>query len=248
MDVLLEICAGTLAAVEAARRGGAARVELCSGLAEGGMTPSAGLIAEAVKCGIDVNVLIRPRPGDFLYSAADARAMLTDVRTAMLLGASGVATGALTADGSLDTGLLAELCGLAREINPSASLTLHRAFDLARDPFAALEQAIVTGYDRLLTSGCAPSAMEGRTLLGKLHRLAAGRIRIMAGGGVGPHNAAALASVADELHASARRPVDSDMMWRRKGVAMGAHGSDEYSRPETSESLVKEIINSLCNP
>lgn len=242
---LLEICCGSLRAVKEAVAAGADRVELCSGLAEGGMTPSAGLIRAAIKSGIAINVLIRPRPGDFHYDSGEERIMADDIRMALEEGASGVVIGALTPYGNLSCRVMDKLMAKARRVNPDVTFTLHRAFDLCRDPEEALDIAVRHGFHRILTSGCAASAMEGIDTLRRLKEKAEGKIRIMAGGGVNATNAAILAEAAHELHASARKPLPSTMVWRREGVPMGLPGEDEYMRKETDREEIKNILSAL---
>lgn len=244
MTRTLEVCAGDLRSVYAARQGGAVRVELCSGLAEGGMTPSAGLIKEAVESGgIAVNVLIRPRPGDFVYGDAEARVMLDDIAMAVDLGVHGVVIGALTPEGDVDVALVRKLVDAAR----GKSVTFHRAFDLCREPFEALKQMADLGVNRLLTSGQAQSALQGADLLSRLVEAAGDRISIMPGGGVNAGNAAEILdrSGAHEIHASARRAVASSMIFRRGDVSMGAAGSDEYATLSTSADIVKQIVSAI---
>lgn len=242
---LLEICCGSLKAVEEAVAGGADRVELCTGLAEGGMTPSAGLIRAAVATGIPVNVLIRPRPGDFCYTRREERIMADDILMALDEGASGIVIGALTPFANLSCRVLDKLITTARRACPKAGITLHRAFDMCRYPEQALDIAARHGFDRILTSGCAASAMNGFDTLRRLKELAGDKIKIMAGGGINAANAPILAQVAHELHASARRPLPSPMIWRRQGVPMGLPDSDEYTRKETDREEIKSILKAL---
>ena len=240
----LEVCAGDLRSVFAARAGGAVRVELCSGLAEGGMTPSTGLMHEAVEVeGIAVNVLIRPRPGDFIYGEKEAKVMLYDIAAAVEAGADGVVIGALTADGDIDVGLVERMVKAAGGV----SVTFHRAFDLCRDPMEALNVLMDLGIDRLLTSGQAPTALQGTALLSRLVSAAGSRLTVMPGGGVNAGNAAEILdrSGAHEIHASARQPIASEMRFRRGDVSMGAAGNDEYATLTTSENLVKERVNAI---
>ena len=244
MANILEVCAGSYASVLAARRGGAARIELCSALAEGGVTPSLGLIRAAVGVeGIRKHVLIRPRGGDFLYAEEEQRIMADDIRTARELGADGVVVGALTADGRIDLPAMERFMEAAQGM----SVTFHRAFDLCRDPAEALEDIVRLGCHRILTSGQAPTAEQGIPLLRSLVQQAAGRIGILPGGGVGAGNAARILSAtgAVELHASARSLWQSPMRFRHPGVAMGAPGSDEYSWMETSAQCVRDILASI---
>ncbi len=241
---ILEICAGSVESAIAARDGGAARIELCAALEIGGTTPSAGLIAEARKIeGIVLNVIIRPRGGDFLYNEHEAACMEQDIRTCRQLGADGVVIGALTAEGDIDTALCKRLIDAA----DGMSITFHRAFDMCRDPKRALEELIAIGCDRVLTSGQAATAEAGLPLLKELVQQAAGRISIMPGCGVNSGNAARIlqATGAVEIHASARKSVGSGMLFRHSGVSMGTPGSDEYARKETDTNEVKLIVRSI---
>lgn len=242
----LEICAGDIRSVLAAAEAGADRVELCSALSEGGLTPSAAFIEQAVKVGSPrVHVLIRPRPGDFLYNKYEVEQMESDVRRAVALGAHGVVIGALTAEGDIDM----DICRRLMEAAGNASVTFHRAFDLCRDARKSLENVIALGCDRVLTSGLAPSAMDGAEILRLLVEQAAGRIIILPGGGVNPSNAAKLLELtgADELHASAREAYESKMRFRRDGIYMGAFGADEYKMKFTSARIVSELVKAIKN-
>lgn len=237
--VILEVCAGDLESVANAAAGGADRIELCAALDQGGLTPSAGMIAEALKVpGLRVHVLIRPREGDFVYSQAEVSAMLADIGLCARLGVHGVVVGALTSDGRIDMDVCRRLVAAAGDMD----VTFHRAFDRCADAFAALEDVIALGCSRLLTSGCAPSAAEGAGMLAALNRRAAGRISIMAGAGVNPANAASIVAATGvaEIHASAREelPGGADV-----GVKMGAN--DAGRRKVSSERLVREIKQTI---
>ncbi len=241
---ILEICAGSVESAIAARDGGAKRIELCAALEIGGVTPSAGLIAEARKVeGIALNVIIRPRGGDFLYNSYEAASMEQDIITCRQLGADGVVIGALTADGDIDTVLCRRLVAAAGDM----SVTFHRAFDMCRDPRKALEELIELGCDRVLTSGQAATATAGIPLLKELVEQAGERIIIMPGCGVNSTNAAAIISAtgAKEIHASARKSVGSGMKFRHSGVSMGTPDSDEYARKESCAAEVKAIADSI---
>lgn len=241
---ILEICAGSVESAIAARDGGAQRIELCAALEVGGVTPSAGLIAEARKIdGLTLNVIIRPRGGDFLYNEYEAACMEQDIRTCKQLGVDGVVIGALTADGDIDTVLCKRLIAAAKGM----SITFHRAFDMCRAPKKALEELIAMGCDRVLTSGQAATAEAGIPLLKELVQQAGRRIIIMPGCGVNSNNAAAILSAtgATEIHASARKSVGSGMKFRHSGVSMGNTENDEYARKETCKKEVTAIIERL---
>lgn len=243
---LLEVCAGDIESVYAASRGGAQRVELCSALADGGITPSTGFIRQAVRVpGMKVHVLIRPRGGDFLYTPEEVASMTDDIVAAREAGAHGVVIGALTPDGDIDM----DACRQMMEAASGMNVTFHRAFDLCRDPFEALDDIIALGCNRLLTSGQAASALEGAPMLRQLVDRAAGRLVVLAGGGVCPQNAAEIIRLSGtcEIHASARHTIASHMIYRKPGVSMGAPGTDEYSRKTTSAEIVAEIIKAI-NP
>jgi copper homeostasis protein len=241
---LLEVCAGDIESVIAAANGGADRVELCSALVEGGVTPSIGFIKQALKVeGIKVHVLIRPRGGDFLYSQEEADMMVDDVIACREAGVHGVVIGALTPDGNIDIALCERLVKAAGNIN----VTFHRAFDLCANPIEALDKIIALGCNRLLTSGQAASAIAGVDMLAKLVEHANGRITILTGGGVSAENAADIItkSGTNEVHASARSTIGSKMTYRKDGVSMGAPDSDEYARKVTDANIVKNIIAAI---
>ncbi len=198
----LEICAETLQACDAAREGGADRIELCSALSESGLTPSHGLIRAAIRrSGLPVHVLLRPRAGDFVYSDAEYETMRDDLLHAAELGAGGVVLGLLLRDGTVDAERTGALVALAGPL----PVTFHRAFDRSKNLPDALETIIGCGCARLLSSGGEPTATEGVAMLRKLTRQAAGRIRIAAGGGIRLGTAGALiGQVRVDLHASLR--------------------------------------------
>lgn len=197
---LLEICVDDVAGLNAAVTGGADRIELCSALGSGGLTPSRGFMAVAAKASIPVYALIRPRVGDFTYSAAEVSVMEADIAAARDVGLAGVVIGATTADAKLDADIIRRLVRAADGLD----LTLHRAIDVVADMDAALELAVEVGFSRILTSGGARHAEEGMATLRKLASRSAGRISIMPGGGVRPQNAARLLALPGirELHAS----------------------------------------------
>jgi copper homeostasis protein len=178
--MICEICVDSVAGVRAAKEAGAQRVELCADLLEGGITPSLGMIRQAqTVVGVDLNVMIRPRGGDFLFNDDEFAAMRADIETAKAEGANGVVIGLLTAAGEIDVGRTRELVALAQPL----SVTFHRAFDVAAEPFGALEKLIEIGVDRVLTSGQEPSVLEGLPLIVELMKRAGDCIIIMPGGG-----------------------------------------------------------------
>jgi copper homeostasis protein len=240
-SVLLEICAGSVTSCLAAQAGGASRVEFCDNLLEGGTTPSYGAIASArAKLTIQLNVIIRPRGGDFLYSDIEFEVMEHDIAACKKLGVNGVVIGLLTADGDIDVPRAQRLVELAAPM----PVTFHRAFDLARDPFKALEDIIDTGCNRLLTSGQEASASEGAALISELRKAARERLVVMPGAGVRLNNIARLVSETScvEYHTSGRAPIASGMRYRNERIKMGAPGQDEYAIVETSAELVKQIV------
>lgn len=185
---LLEICVDDAAGLEAAIAGGADRVELCSVLELGGLTPTPGLIALARQANVPVRVMIRPRPGDFVFSQGDVAAMLADVEAVRNAGLEGVVLGASRSDGRLDLETLALLSKAASGLKR----TLHRAIDLVPDMAEAVEQAIALGFDTILTAGRARTAPDGIDQIALARQVAAGRITIMAGSGINAQTAGAV--------------------------------------------------------
>ena len=238
-----EICANSVASCIAAQEGGADRVELCAGIPEGGTTPSFGMIWNA-KESIDIalNVIIRPRGGDFLYNESELAEMLFDISAAKELGVDGLVFGCLNADGSVDM----ENMTLLMEAAGDTPVTFHRAFDHTADPFNALEDIISLGCKRILTSGCRPTALEGADMLSKLVEAAGDRIIIMPGCGVNESNIEEIArlSGAREFHFSAREPVESGMVFRNPQVAMG-NEDDPYGTLQTTSRRVAATIQPL---
>ncbi len=239
----IEICVDSPEGVIAARDGQADRVELCDNLFEGGTTPSIGSIKMARRVGgIKLHVIIRPRGGDFLYSDAEFDAMRIDVEAARSSRVDGIVIGMLTADGNIDKQRTTELVTLARPM----SVTFHRAFDVCRDPFAALEDLIEIGIDRVLTSGQHADAIGGAETIKKLVETAGDRIVIMACGGIDETNACEMLDKtgASELHFTAFEEQASEMEHRNDSVAMGSDDApSEYLRRVTSADKVRLVID-----
>lgn len=217
----LEICIDSAHAAIAAEKGGAQRVELCDNLAEGGTTPSAGMIALTRQhINIGLHVLIRPRRGDFLYSDLEFEIMKHDIEVAKSLGADGVVIGILKADGTIDTDRTRQLMELARPL----SVTFHRAFDLTPDPHQALDDLLQLGVPRLLTSGQQASAYKGAPLLRELVKQAGDQLIVMPGAGINEQNIKEIIAVtgAKEYHTSARSRFEGDMAFRREHLFMAS--------------------------
>lgn len=201
MEYFLESCCTDVEQIRRAQEAGARRIELCENLAVGGVTPSAELLKAAISVAkVPVNVLVRPRGGDFVFSAAEADTMLRDIELCREAGAAAVVIGALDSRGDVDMPLMRRLCDAASGM----SVTFHRAFDVCADPLAAFEDVLALGCDRLLTSGHEFDAFKGRFFIAELVERAAGRIIVMPGCGVRRSNIARIAADtgAVEFHAS----------------------------------------------
>jgi copper homeostasis protein len=243
MGRIIEICANSAQSCLEAEAGGAARVELCAAIPEGGTTPSYGEIRMARKltATIDIHIIIRPRGGDFLYTPAEVETMLYDIDMAKRLKVHGVVFGCLTKRGEIDVPLMRKL----REAAGSLSVTCHRAFDVCCDPFLAMEQLIELGCDRILTSGRQPDAVRGIPLLKELVQRADGRIIIMPGAGIRENNIARIEAEtgAKEFHTSARCIVYSRMEYRNENVPMGSSiVTSEFETLQTDRRKVTAYI------
>src|SRR5215472_5083110 len=240
--MIFEICVDSVAGVRAAKAAEADRVELCADLLEGGITPSLGVIRQARKVsGIDLNVMVRPRGGDFLFNDDEFASMRSDIEAAKAERANGVVIGLLTATGEIDAARTRELVALARPL----SVTFHRAFDVATEPFRALETLIELGVDRVLTSGQEATVLEGLPLIVELMKRAGDRIVIMPGGGITARNVERIVAAAKprEMHFAALDPVESGMRFRRPHVFMGGElRPPEYYRLDTSQALIRSVM------
>jgi copper homeostasis protein len=240
----LEVCVDSVESAIAAERGGAQRVELCSDLLEGGITPGAGLIASVRRqITIGLYVMIRPRGGDFFYTDLEFEVMRDEIAHARHLGADGIALGLLDQQGRVDVARTRELVNFARPL----PVTFHRAIDMTPDLPAALEDVLATGACRILTSGGAPSVTRGIAELTKTVRCARGRIAIMPGGGITPTTITAVAQEtgATEFHASARTAFPRPVSFRKQGMAMGDIRNREYRRYTVREASVRALVRAL---
>lgn len=243
--MLIEVCAYSVADCLAAQQAGANRIELCAGRSEGGITPSLGLIRQAkAAVTLPINVMIRPRGGDFVYTADEFAVMQADIVAAREAGADGLVLGALCPDGTVDSNRTRELMALAGPL----PVTFHRAFDLTRDPHEALQALIDLGVHTLLTSGQRARAVDGLALLQALSRQGADHLAIMAGSGVSAGNARQLAETGvTALHLSGSVTTDSPMQFRRSNVPMASAVSGEYERMQSSEAIIRAVCAALTH-
>lgn len=229
----------------AAQEGGVERVELCANLLEGGTTPSAGtirLVRERIDIGL--NVMIRPRGGDFCYSSAEFEVIEYDIEFAKNMAADGVVFGILNSDGTVDRDRTAALVELSRPL----SVTFHRAFDMSRDPYEALETLVELGVDRILTSGQEHSVLEGLDLITDLVQKAGERIIIMPGAGITERNIHKIVtqSGAQEIHIYAPVTMESPMKYRHTGCFMGGElRPPEFARAVTDPCRIQAFLGAV---
>jgi copper homeostasis protein len=244
--VTLEVCVDSMESAMAAERAGAHRVELCGVLADGGVTPSAGLMAVArEKLKIGLQVMIRPRGSDFCYSEEEFGIMQRDILQAKALGADGVVFGILDLDGKIDTRRTKQLTELASPLK----VTFHRAFDMTSDLMASLRELKGTGVQRVLTSGGQQTATEGAAALKQLVEAANNGIEIMAASGIEAHNVAELLrrTGVREVHASLRSLVSSAMRFQNQRVSMGTSKGREYQRFVVDQEKVRKLLAAASN-
>lgn len=234
-----EICVTSLASAQAAARAGAHRVELCSTLDNGGVTPSAGLIRACVEQGgLPVHVLIRPREGHFCYDEREVAIMLSDIQFCRQAAAAGVVIGALNPEGGINVPVMRQLIAAADGLH----ITCHRAFDYALDPFEALNVLMDMGVQRLLTSGQAPSAYEGRFLLRDLVDKTQRRLHVMPGGGLTAKNIVETARISGcvDFHFTGKIAKDAGETNALPGL--------ESAYWESDETVLKNIIDQFTAP
>ncbi len=244
-EMVLEVCVDSVESAVAAAKGGATRLELCANLVIGGTTPSAALF-DAVRAAVDipVNVLIRPRFGDFLYTDAEYGIMCREIELFARRGANAVVIGALRADGTLDREKMGGMVAAADGIR----VTMHRAFDVCRDALETLEEALELGVDTILTSGQKANAWEGRERIAALLETVGERADILIGAGV---SAAMIADfrreypAAHAFHLSGKRVLDSGMIYRNEEVSMGLPGISEFQIWRTEEEAIRRAKEAL---
>lgn len=243
--MICEVVVYNITSALRAQEGGADRIELCDNPAEGGTTPSFGMIEQVRQnINLDVYVMLRPRGGDFCYNNYEYHIMKRDLAQCQRLSVDGLVFGILTEEGRIDKKRCKELIAKARPLK----VTCHRAFDMTRDPFEALEDCIEIGFDRILTSGQQPKALEGADLITALRRQASGRIIIMAGSGVNEKTVTQIVkqSAVEEIHFSATSFADSVMQFRNPNiVAMGEEAGTEFKYRTVDPNRVR-LIRSLA--
>lgn len=252
MRSVLEVCVDSTASALAAKRGGADRLELCADLIVGGTTPSLTLVQQVrAETGLPVRALLRPRFGDFCYDSYELAQMEQLAAELVEAGADGIVTGVLTPEGALDADAMQPIYAAARKAAEKAgrpvACTLHRAFDVCADPFAALETARSMGLCTILTSGQAASAPQGAALLRQLTERAGKDVEILAGAGVSAQNIPVLTAQTGvrAFHLSGKQVLQSRMTFRREGVPMGLPGFSEFEVWQTSEANIRAARQAL---
>lgn len=243
--VLIEVCVETVGSAMAAERGGAQRIELCSDLLEGGITPSLGLL-EAVrsKISIALHSMIRPRGGDFCYSQEEFDVMRRDIEIAKSASVDGVVLGILDPEGHVDIDRTRELVEVARPL----SVTFHRAFDVSADLPLSLDDVCATGADRLLTSGGEQDSLQGAEIISRLVKSARSRIQVMAGGGITAKNIAGIIqrTAVKEIHVGLASPVQGAFLPQNPRVFLGKAQGRDYQRTEVLEESVRELRRAMA--
>lgn len=245
MRPLIEICLEDAQSVIAAEAGGADRVELCSDLFEGGLSPSIGSVRVAKKhTTIPINAMVRPRGGDFCYSDIEFEVMKEEVKAFKAEGVNAIVFGILTPEGEIDMKRSREIIELARPL----PVTFHRAFDMTRDPFRSLENLIELGVERVLSSGQEATVFEGAELLSELVKVAGDRIIIMPGCGISERNFGKIQNIikAREYHVFLPEEYKSEMQFHPGHIYMGGLlRQSEFTIAHTSEDRVKSIRGML---
>ena len=242
--VSVEVCAYSLFSCLAADRAGAQRVELCASPWEGGTTPSAGLVEQALKeTSLEIHAMVRPRGGDFVYDETEKQTMLAEARSLIAQGVHGIVVSALKPNGDVDVAFMREF----RKIAGDRELTCHRAIDVSREPIQVMEELIHLGFNRILTSGGKNKALDGLEHIAELVQATKGRIQIMAGSGVNPMNCLDFVQIGvNAIHLSARTTRNSEMEYRRPGISMGGVAEiSEFEVAYSSEEIIRAAISKI---
>ncbi len=246
MNYQIEVCIDNLESLHLAIEGGATRIELCSALALGGLTPSVGMMQRAGQLSrVPVYAMIRPRQGDFVYDDDDLAIMACDIQAAASAKLHGVVLGLLTCDATVDIARSRALVELAHQLG--LGVTFHRAIDQSRDGLAALDAIIELGCQRVLTSGLAENVVAGKTMLRALVEHAAGRIEVMAGAGLNAANVAEIVQSCGvrEVHLSGKQLRPSAMRHLASQTHMGAQHIDDFVVPVTNPHAIRAVVDAL---
>lgn len=240
----IEVCIDNLESLHYARHGGATRIELCSSLALGGLTPSLGFMKQAIKhAHIPVYAMIRPRQGDFLFSDDEIELMLEDIHAAKQAGLQGVVVGVLTAQSQINRDVLATLVKEAKGLG----VTFHRAIDQCLEPFEALDTIMSAGCERVLTSGLKANALAGADTIARMVQHCGNHLSIMAGAGVTAENAAEIIAKSGikEIHLSGKSTRPSHMINVARQAHMGSADIDDFLIPVTSAEKIAAVVKAI---
>ena len=245
MSFQIEVCIDNLESLHNALKGGATRIELCSSLALGGLTPSFGFMKKAAQLStVPVYAMIRPRQGDFLYDNDDVEAMLEDISAAKQAGLAGVVFGVLKPNGDIDMSIAKQLMAASQGLGT----TFHRAIDQCSNYQHAIENIAELGCERILTSGLAANAEEGKTVIADMVKLSDGRFSIMAGAGVTAENANEIITTTGvhEIHLSGKSTRASHMNFASNTAKMGTSNLDDFIVPVTNSELIRKVKNLIA--
>lgn len=238
MKMILEVPCGNIESVQAAKQGGADRIELCSALRLGGLTPSPAMFDAVSNIGLEVVVMIRPREGDFNYSKMEFEMMLKEIDFFKNAGAAGIVSGILTTNLEIDMERTKELL----EVSYPLPFTFHRAFDLAANPYESFNRLLELKVDRLLSSGQASDAFVGLKLISELVKLSQNKIQIIAGAGINPGNVAAICtSGVTAIHLSGKKKKNSEKPHKHSSVVMGVQINDDSTFDVTDADVIKQV-------
>jgi len=248
MKYHVEVCIDNLESLHNATAGGATRIELCSSLALGGLTPSFGFMKKAAQLSsVPVYAMIRPRQGDFLYDQEDIDAMLLDIEAAAEAELQGIVFGVLSADGKIDMPLAEQLAQRAKLYG--LGMTFHRAIDQSSNWQQAIEEVVSLGCERILTSGLAANVEQGKEVLQQMVTHADGRVSIMAGAGLTADNVLSIIEYTGvrEVHLSGKSTRSSYMNHASQEVKMGSQNIDDFTIPVTSHTAIEKVVETLSS-